>query len=794
MARLDRGTLLARSAAALAGVLVCLAMLCGAGAAAAQEPAFGQVPGSPFAAPDAVNPLRLAFSPGGRLLAVANYGSPNVSVFHVAPDGTLDEVNGSPFATGGSGPTYTSSVAFSPGGKLLAATNWSASTLSMFRVARDGTLQLVGSPVSTRITAAAPNNNNGLAPAIVAFSPDGKLLATSNNGGWDVSMFKVESDGRLDRVPQVFRVGVNAAANFTDGANPGWLAFSPDGELLATSNTTTNNVTVFHVAPNGVLSHVDSPFSTLPGTGPLGVAFSPDGRLLATTNTTSNNVSLFEVAQNGTLAPVASSPFSSSGPNGPADFTRSVSFSPGGGLLAAANGNSSNVSVFDVVGDPTLEHVPGSPFAIAPGVYTAAATFSPLGGLLATANMNSNNVSVFGPTGTLQIAKSASTKVVRPGGVVSYVITVHNPTDHVVVGAVSDDLSGVLDQADLEGSPHASSGSVTFHRSGSRLAWDGTVGAGDTVRITYSVRVHAGLQSGLLVDGVTGPPGSTCSGSATAEPCLAVTRIRPAPGPGPDLVLTKTASAATVHPGGQLTYALEVHNNGQGRARRVTLRDVAPSGVFFQSAHPSQGCTVGATELVCHLGSLQSGGQALVSVSATVRTDATGTLVNEACVSERRKDRKPSNDCDSATVSVVPLPGIDPGPQPVSDLRVQKHVSHASARVGQRLTYTITVRNAGPDAASDVRVIDARRLPNRVVSIHTTRGSCQTGPPIRCRLGTLASGARVRITIIAVATTAGRQTNTAMTMSGSWQPDPAASVAAASTRIAPRAPPPRVTG
>jgi uncharacterized repeat protein (TIGR01451 family) len=47
----------------------------------------------------------------------------------------------------------------------------------------------------------------------------------------------------------------------------------------------------------------------------------------------------------------------------------------------------------------------------------------------------------------------------------------------------------------------------------------------------------------------------------------------------------------------------------------------------------------------------------------------------------------------------------------VSDLRVRKHVSHAIARVGQPLTYTITVTNQGPEQATDVRLTDTPSCP-----------------------------------------------------------------------------------
>ena len=128
--------------------------------------------------------------------------------------------------------------------------------------------------------------------------------------------------------------------------------------------------------------------------------------------------------------------------------------------------------------------------------------------------------------------------------------------------------------------------------------------------------------------------------------------------------------------------------------------------MFLQSAQPSQGtCTLTVEQLVCRLGSLVSGGQALVSVTYTVAADARGTLVNEASVFGDQPDPHPSNNIARSAITVTPLPvrAPDPGPQPIANLVVTKHVNHSTALVGQKLTYTIKVTNAGQNAAPTCR-------------------------------------------------------------------------------------------
>jgi DNA-binding beta-propeller fold protein YncE len=104
-----------------------------------------------------------------------------------------------------------------------------------------------------------------------------------------------------------------------------------------------------------------SPFGT--GRGPESVAFSPNGDLLATANRRDDSVSVFAVGSGGALTPVAGSPFQTSiGPG-------SVAFSPGGGLLAPANLYGHSVSVFAVGAGGTLTAVAG-PFRT--GLYPVA--------------------------------------------------------------------------------------------------------------------------------------------------------------------------------------------------------------------------------------------------------------------------------------------------------------------------------------------------------------------------------------------------------------------------------------
>ncbi|MFC7646642.1 isopeptide-forming domain-containing fimbrial protein [Streptosporangium lutulentum] len=102
----------------------------------------------------------------------------------------------------------------------------------------------------------------------------------------------------------------------------------------------------------------------------------------------------------------------------------------------------------------------------------------------------------------------------------TYTITVANAQEVSYTGAhVTDDLSGVLDDATYNNDARASSGSVTL--TGPTLDWKGDLPAGTKVTITYSVTVNDPPTGDLTLRsralGVS--PGSNCRAGSTDPNC-----------------------------------------------------------------------------------------------------------------------------------------------------------------------------------------------------------------------------------------------------------------------------------
>src|SRR4029434_2805122 len=82
-----------------------------------------------------------------------------------------------------------------------------------------------------------------------------------------------------------------------------------------------------------------------------------------------------------------------------------------------------------------------------------------------------------------------------------------------------------------------------------------------------------------------------------------------------------------------------------------------------------------------------------------------------------------------------------------------------TVRLGDRLTYTISVRNAGPATATGVMVTD--QLPAREKFISASPACQHSGGTVTCAIDDLESGGRARLLITVQVTSPGEIINTA---------------------------------
>ena len=144
----------------------------------------------------------------------------------------------------------------------------------------------------------------------------------------------------------------------------------------------------------------------------------------------------------------------------------------------------------------------------------------------------------------------------------------------------------------------------------------GTLASGDHVTVTIVVTADqvGPAQAVASVSSTTADPdlsNNDASAQVTVEPAAA-------------LAVTQADSPDPAHVGEDVTYTVQVHNDGPDNADAVTLTDTLPGGSTFETATPSTGtCSETAGTVTCDLGSLAAAGDA--SVAITVKPDAAGT-------------------------------------------------------------------------------------------------------------------------------------------------------------------------
>jgi N-acetylglucosamine-6-sulfatase len=119
-----------------------------------------------------------------------------------------------------------------------------------------------------------------------------------------------------------------------------------------------------------------------------------------------------------------------------------------------------------------------------------------------------------------------------------------------------------------------------------------------------------------------------------------------------------------------------------------------------------------------------------------------------------------------------------------ADLSLTKVDSSDPVHIGEDLTYTLTVANAGPDPAEEVTVSDALPAGVTYLSTSASQGSCSEAEgTVDCSLGTLASGANATVSLVVRPGGPGALSNGATVSSSTADPNPADNADAETTEV-----------
>lgn len=248
--------------------------------------------------------------------------------------------------------------------------------------------------------------------------------------------------------------------------------------------------------------------------------------------------------------------------------------------------------------------------------------------------------------GPVVMTKTADTTAAAPGSVIHYTITVQNTGTSAFNGvSFTDPLTGVLDDATYGNNVSATSGTAGY--SSPNITWSGSLAAGATATITYSVTVKPlGSGDGAMSNTVTSSTlGANCASGSVDTRCQVTVNLL-------SLTIVKKADVATATPGDVVRYTVTVTNSGQatysGAVFTDPLTNVLDDATYGNNVSATSGTAGFSSPDITWSGNLSAGGSAVITYSVTVKSPDTG-------------DKSLSNAVSSASAgSNCPSGGVDP--------------------------------------------------------------------------------------------------------------------------------------
>ena len=377
-----------------------------------------------------------------------------------------------------------------------------------------------------------------------------------------------------------------------------------------------------------------------------------------------NSITYAIVVQN--LGPAASSGVTFSDPI-PANATFVSSSTPAGWSACALSGGTISCSIASMAYNATATFtvVLNVPSGTASGtIVTNQATIT---GTTPDPNPANNTAQVSDTVASagqadLSVTSVASPSTVLSGNNISYAQTVTNNGPSSMTNVTFTDSVPMNTTLVSLGIPAGwtcptipavgSAGNISCCPGSGGVCSGAAVTSGTTVSFPLVIKVTTGTAPGTDISDMASV-GPTASDPNTGNNSV-TTNVYVASPTQADVAIIKTASPEPVDETTNLTYTLQVKNNGPAVAQGVTVTDPIPGEVSYVSASTSQGsCAYAATTVTCSIGTLSVGGVAIITINVTAGTfSSTTQSSNTATVSASTSDPNPSNNSSTALTTI----------------------------------------------------------------------------------------------------------------------------------------------
>ena len=283
-------------------------------------------------------------------------------------------------------------------------------------------------------------------------------------------------------------------------------------------------------------------------------------------------------------------------------------------------------------------------------------------------------------TGIINITgkKEVNTSEAKVGDTLTYTITLTNSGNATGTVTVTDEIPAgtTLVEKSITNNGVESNGTITWT--------DVEVKAGDTVEVSFKVTINNDTKTSVRNTAVID------DNKPTEEVETKVANITGA----------KSVDKSTAKVGDTLTYTIELTNSGNGDGK-VTVTDEIPTGttlvadsITANGSYNEENKTITWTDV-----KVEAGKTAEVSFKVTINSDTKTSVTNKAVID----GNKPTEEVETK----------------VANITGTKTVDKTEAKVGDTLTYTITLTNNG-NADGTVTVTDEIPTGTRIKDENTT--------------------------------------------------------------------------
>ena len=300
----------------------------------------------------------------------------------------------------------------------------------------------------------------------------------------------------------------------------------------------------------------------------------------------------------------------------------------------------------------------------------------------------------------LEIHKTVDKESVKIGDTLTYTISVKNNGDKVAKAIIYDNVP---------------EGTVLLNKDNNedentkKLTWRVTVEPGETENVEFTVRVKA--EKGTIKNS------AIVNGKTTNETETGIINIT-----GKKEVNTSEAKV-----GDTLTYTITLTNNGNADGK-VTVTDEIPTGITLvadsitaNGSYNEENKTITWTDV-----KVEAGKTAEVSFKATINSDTKTSVTNKAVID----GNKPTEEVETK----------------VANITGTKTVDKTEAKVGDTLTYIITLTNNG-NADGTVTVTDEIPTGTRIKDENTTGYNKETNTMTWSNVEVKANGGTATLTL-----------------------------------------------